>query len=481
VIDPAVLIYCGYIGGSGRDEGTKIAVDGSGNTYLTGGTWSAQDSFPVTVGPDPTYNGGWDAFVAKVSPSGDALVYAGYIGGALDDYGFSIAVDGDSNAYITGKTWSPQNSFPVIVGPDLTYNGYADAFVAKVSASGESLVYAGYIGGGGGDEGYSIAVDGAGNAYISGVTGSDQNTFPVTIGPDLTFNGTTDAFVAKVSPSGAALVYAGYIGGLGWEWGYGIAVDGTGNAYIVGTTSSNQDSFPATVGPDLTYNGGYDAFVAKVSPSGAALIYAGYIGGSGEDQGRSIAVDNFGNAYITGETASTQDSFPVTLGPDLTYNGGAKDAFVARVSATGASLVYAGYIGGAGDDSGYDIALDGTGNAYVVGFTSSDQTTFPVTLGPLSNYNGGALDAFIAKVSDSGAQLVYAGYIGGLGADYGVGIAVDGVGNAYIAGSTNSTQDSFPVKGGPDLTYNGGEYDAFTAKVSMVPWTFYLPLTMNRN
>jgi hypothetical protein len=480
VIDPAVLIYCGYIGGSGRDEGTKIAVDGSGNTYVTGGTWSAQDSFPVTVGPDLTYNGGWDAFVAKVSPSGDALVYAGYIGGALEDYGFGIAVDSDSNAYITGETWSPQNSFPVIDGPDLIYNGYNDAFVAKVSASGTALVYAGYIGGGSGDEGDSIAVDGAGNAYVSGTTASDQNTFPVTVGPDLTFNGTTDAFVAKVSPSGAALIYAGYIGGSAWEWGYGIAVDGSGNAYISGTTSSDQTTFPATVGPDPTYNGGYDAFVAKVNASGAVLIYAGYIGGSGDDKGwyGGIAVDGSGNAYIMGETASTQTSFPVIIGPDLTYNGGEKDAFVAKVSATGAALIYAGYIGGAGGDFSYGIAVDGAGNAYVVGFTSSPQNTFPVTLGPLSTYNGGALDTFIAKVSDSGAQLVYAGYIGGLGTDYGVGIAVDGAGNAYISGSTNSTQDSFPVIGGPDLTYNGGEFDAYIAKVSIVPWTLYLPLTI---
>jgi len=481
VIDPAVLIYCGYIGGLGHDEGTGITVDGYGNTYVTGSTWSAQDSFPVTVGPDLTYNSGWDAFVAKVSHSGDALVYAGYIGGALDDYGLDIAVDGAGNAYVTGETWSAQDSFPVIGGPDLSQNGYTDAFVAKVSASGASLVYAGYIGGGVYDSGYGIAVDGSGNAYISGATGSDQTTFPVTGGPDLTFNGVEDAFVAKVNTSGVALVYAGYIGGSGWEWGQSITLDSAGNAYISGTTSSNQDSFPVTVGPDLTFNGNYDVFVAEVSAAGAALIYAGYIGGSGDDKGWGIAVDGSGNAYITGETASTQNSFPVTIGPDLTYNGGEKDAFVAKVSATGAALVYAGYIGGVGGDFGYDIAVDGVDNAYVVGFTSSDQTTFPVTHGPDSTYNGGGNDTFVAKVNASGAALIYAGYIGGSGTDYGIGIAVDGAGNAYVTGTTNSTQDSFPVNGGPDLTYNGGLWDAFVAEVSIVPWIFYLPLALNGN
>jgi hypothetical protein len=166
-------------------------------------------------------------------------------------------------------------------------------------------------------------------------------------------------------------------------------------------------------------------------------------------------------------------------GPDLTYNGGERDAFIAKVSASGASLVYAGYIGGSGGDFGYGIAVDGTGNAYVVGFTYSDQTIFPVTLGPDLTYNGGDRDAFVAKMSDSGTALVYAGYIGGSGIDFGCGIAVDGAGNAYVTGITNSDQTSFPVTIGPDLTYNGG-WDAFVAKVSIM-WVRYLPLVVSGN
>jgi len=263
-----------------------------------------------------------------VNASGTALVYCGYIGGSGYEFGYDIAVDGDGNAYVTGITASYQYSFPVTVGPDLTHNGISDAFVAKVNPSGTALVYCGYIGGSGGDIGRGIAVDGDGNAYVTGGTGSSEATFPVTVGPDLTYNGSgTNAFVAKVNASGTALVYCGYIGGDGT--GGGIAVDSDGNAYVTGGTGASEATFPVTVGPDLTYNGGYDAFVAKVNASGTALVYCGYIGGSGWDNGWDIAVDGDGNAYVNGYTESSETTFPVTAGPDLTYNG--NGAFVAKI------------------------------------------------------------------------------------------------------------------------------------------------------
>lgn len=480
LIDPAVLIYCGYIGGLYDDEGFRIAVDSAGSIYVVGFTNSDENSFPVAVGPDLTYNGIYDlydAFIAKVNSSGTALIYAGYIGGSGREYGLGIALDAEENAYITGITSSEKDSFPVTVGPGLIFNGSTDAFVAKVSASGDTLVYAGYIGGAGYDEAYSIAVDGTGSAYISGTAGTPQDNFPVKGGLNLILNGPTDAFVAKVSVTGDSLDYCGFIGGSDWEWGYGIAVDKVGNTYVTGETSSSEATFPVKVGPDLLWNGGYDAFIAKVNAAGSALDYAGYIGGSDTDIGRAIAVDGAGNAYITGETRSKQDSFPVIVGPDLTFNGD-EDAFIAKVSASGEALVYAGYIGGYPGDVGYSIAVDSTNNAYVVGFTSSNQQSFPVTPGPLSTYNGGNLDAFVAKLNESGTRLIYAGYIGGSGIDYGFGIAVDGVGNVYVSGSTSSTQESFTVKVGPDLTYNGGVWDAFVAKVTLVPWSTYIPLTI---
>jgi hypothetical protein len=465
VLDPAVLVYCGYIGGSDIDYGWGIAVDGAGNAYVTGNTLSTQATFPVVVGPDLTNNGSAEAFVAKVNASGTALVYCGYIGGSGIDNGYGIAVDGSGNAYVTGLTSSTEATFPVIGGPDLTYNGGTyDAFVAKVNASGTALVYCGYIGGSGYDNASGIAVDGSGNAYVTGYTPATEATFPVIGGPDLTYNGGTyDAYVAKVNASGTALVYCGYIGGSGRDYGLGIAVDGSGNAYVTGYTSSTEATFPVIGGPDLTYNGGtYDAYVTKVNASGTALVYCGYIGGSGSDLGggSGIAVDVSGNAYVTGDTSSNEATFPVIGGPDLTYNGNT-DAYVAKVNASGTALVYCGYIGGSGSDYGYNIAVDVSGNAYVTGDTFSTEATFPVIGGPDLTYNGGSNDAFVAKVNASGTALVYCGYIGGSGSDYGYNIAVDVSGNAYVTGNTSSNEATFPVLVGPDLTYNGGTYDAY--------------------
>ena len=341
-----------------------------------------------------------------MNPSGTALDYAGYIGGSSLDEGRGIAVDAEGSAYVIGDTGSTEATFPVSVGPDLTHNGDLDVFVAKVNPSGIALDYAGYIGGSDHDLslGSGIAVDATDSAYVTGHTFSTEATFPVTVGPDLTFNGDVDAFVAKVNPSGTALDYAGYIGGSSSDRGEGLAVDATGSAYVTGRTQSREGSFPVTVGPDLTYNdtpegiGGGDTFVTKVNPSGTALDYAGYIGGSGEDSGWGIAVDGAGNAYVAGFTQSTAASFPVTVGPDLTFNGGNGDAFVAKVNPSGTALDYAGYIGGSSQDVGWGVAVDATGNVYVTGDTRSSQASFPVTVGPDLTFNGGRDDAFVAKI-----------------------------------------------------------------------------------
>jgi len=470
VIDPAVLVYCGFIGGSEDEEGFGIAVDSAGNAYVTGTTESTEGNFPVTVGPDLTYDDGGqsNAFVAKVNASGTALVYCGYIGGSGFEGGNGIAVDSAGNAYVTGITLSTEASFPVTVGPDLTHNGETDAFVAKVNASGTALDYCGYIGGSSFEGGNGIAVDSTGNAYITGGTFSTEADFPVTVGPDLTYNdgfGDSDAFVAKVNAGGTALVYCGYIGGSERDSGHGIAVDSAGNAYVTGETGSTEADFPVTVGPDLTHNGGFDAFVAKVNAGGTTLVYCGYIGGSDQfDRGFGIAVDSAGNAYVTGDTGSTEASFPVTVGPDLTYNGSFLDAFVAKVNAGGTALVYCGYIGGSAFERGNGIAVDSAGNAYVTGVTSSTEASFPVTVGPDLTFNG-FQDAFVAKVNTSGTTLVYSGYIGGSGIEGGNGIAVDSAGNAYVTGRTSSTEASFPVTVGPDLTQNG-DSDVFVAKIA---------------
>jgi len=477
VLDPAVLVYCGYVGGTSHEYGYGIAVDAAGNAYVTGSTQSAETSFPVKVGPDLTSNGNYDVFVAKVNAKGTALVYSGFIGGRDADFGFGIAVDAMGRAYVTGYTMSDENTFPVKIGPGLTHGqGLDDCFVVQVNAQGTALGYCGYIGGNCADRGYGIAVDTAGNAYVTGATNSPQTSFPVKTGPGLVYSGgtsrwPTDAFVARVNAGGSTLGYCGYIGGSGDDVGLGIAVDVAGSAHVTGYTASDERAFPVKVGPDLTYNGMSDTFVAKVNPKGTALVHCGYIGGTDPDCGAAIAVDATGSAYVTGYTRSRQTTFPVRVGPDLTHNGGLEDCFVTQVNAQGTALVYCGYLGGSSDERGSGIAVDAAGNAYVTGLTSSTEATFPVKVGPDLVFNGGSslrpTDAFVAKVIAGGTALVYCGYIGGSGDDSGCGIAADAAGNAYVTGETLSSGQTFPVTVGPDLTYNGLG-DGFVAKVSLL-------------
>ena len=485
VIDPVILVYSGFLGGSGDDRGNAIAVDSDGSAYVTGETNSTQLNFPTAVGPDVSQNGGLDAFVAKVDPTGSQLLYAGFIGGSGNDRGNAIAVDSLGNAYITGETNSTQTTFPVTAGPDLTHNGLSDAFVAKVNASGTSLVYAGYIGGFGNDRGTGIAVDGSNRAYVTGETDSIGASFPDGDGLgalatfDNTQNGGLDAFVARVAADGASLEYAGFIGGLGTDRGTGIAVDGSNRAYVTGETDSTGGSFPDGNGFgglgglatfDNTQNGGLDAFVARVAANGQALEYAGYLGGVGDDRGNGIAVDGANNAYVTGETNSTEVSFPDgnglagLPGPGQIQRGGV-DAFVAKINSAGSALIYAGFIGGTLDDRGNAIALmpgcASNCEAFIAGETSSTQASFPVSVGPDLSHNGG-VDAFVAKVNGDGS-LGFAGYVGGSGDDRGKGIALDGIGAVYLTGETNSNQGNFPIKGELDRIQNLG-FDVFVAK-----------------
>jgi len=494
IIDPEMLIYCGFISGMGNDTGAGIAVDADGFAYVTGTTDSWETwGFPVTVGPDLTYNGDsngamkGDAFVAKIQADGTGLVYCGYIGGAVDDGGHGIAVDAEGYAYVAGWTNSDESSFPVVVGPDLTFNatipGAGDAFVAKVNPSGTALVYCGYVGGDHGDGATDIAVDGMGRVYVVGNTMSDETTFPVTIGPDLTFNDTDefDAFVARVNSGGTALEYCGYIGGERLDVGMSIAIDPDGNAYVVGRTSSDETTFPVLVGPDLTYAGSApyfmpDAYIAKINPSGAALVYSGYIGGWNWDEINAVAVDATGRAHVAGHTRNDETDFPVAVGPDLTYNdGGAGDAFVGRLNSAGTGLEYCGYIGAESDDWAWGVAIDVEGNAYVTGFTycnDGQDCSFPEIVGPDLTFNG-FNDAWVAKVASSGSSLVYCGYIGGEGGEEGRDIAVDSLGNAYLVGFTYSNEDTFPVVVGPGVTADPGtsSMDAWVAKVNRHPDT----------
>jgi hypothetical protein len=477
VLDPAVIVYCGYVGGAGDDAALDVEIDGSGCAVVVGSTRGGP-TFPVTAGPYSRYGGAGDAFVAKVNAQGTALVYCGYIGGDKWDTAFGVAVDGAGNAYVAGSTESDAvtGGFPAKLGPDVTYNGGRDGFVAKVNAQGTALVYCGYIGGSSLDDAFDVATDSRGNAFVAGRAGSDETSFPVRIGPSLSYRGGYhDGFVARVNTAGTGLDYCGYIGGASFDHVTGIAVDGSGRAYVHGYTESKD--LPVKVGPDLTHNGGADRFVAKVEASGKSLVYCGYVGGKGADgeygSRPKIAVDAMGRAYVTGETKATQATFPVKLGPDLTHGGQAPmsngwDAFVARINAQGTGFEYCGYLGGPHDDHGTGIAVDAAGNAYVCGYTASTESTFPVKVGPDLTHNNPTtgFDAFVVKVNSQGTGIVYGGYVGGSADDFGQGIAVTPQGEAFVAGYTSgSTEKTFPEKVGPDLTYNGMS-DAFVARIS---------------
>jgi hypothetical protein len=456
VIDP-VLVYSSYLGGSGGDQGNGIAVDVSGNAYVTGLTDSTD--FPAVNALQSSSGGGtYDAFVAKINPSGSALVYSTYLGGNGLDNGLGISADASGNAYVTGRTSS--TNFPTAKALQSTLNGINNAFITKINASGSALVYSTYLGGSDNDAGAGIAVDGSGNAYVTGDTGSTN--FPTTAGAfQTTIGGSySNAFITKINPSGSALVYSTYLGGSGGDVGYGIAVDGSGNAYVTGEAEST--NFPTTAGAfQTTIGGSYsNAFITKINASGSALVYSSYLGGSGGDVGYGIAADASRNAYVTGSTSST--NFPTAKALQSTLNG-INNAFITKINASGSALVYSTYLGGSDNDAGAGIAVDGSGNAYVTGIT--DSTNFPTVNALQPTFLGDTDDAFVAKINPSGSALVYSTYLGGSPtADTGLGIAADASGNAYVTGYTGSTV--FPTTVGAFQTTYAGNGDAFVTKIA---------------
>lgn len=414
-------VYVTFLGGSANEYGLAIAVDDKGNVYVTGSTSSAD--FPTVKAFDDTFNGGVaDAFVAKLDSTGASLKYATYLGGSaageFGDFGRSIAVDAKGNVYVTGGTDSPD--FPTTLGAfDETFNGGEDAFMAKLNPKkrGErSLLYSTYLGGSGSglfdslELGHGIDIDAEGNAYVIGRTRSPD--FPTTVGvvASIYNGGIEDGFVAKIDPRGkglADLVYSTFVGGDAKDIGIDIAVDASGNAYIVGATAST--NFPTTpgafdeigsasLGADQIFTG-IDGFVGKLTPDGSAFAYATYLGGNHFDLPFGVAVDRNGQAYVTGRTMS--GNFPTTVGAtDGSFNGANGpdgDAFVSRLDSSGSELIFSTFLGGSGGDVGFMIAVDGSGGIYVVGSTNSPN--FPTTAGAFDQtYGGGSSDAFVTKI-----------------------------------------------------------------------------------
>ncbi|MBI1803307.1 MAG: SBBP repeat-containing protein [Ignavibacteriae bacterium] len=486
-IDP--LLYSTYLGGSSSDEARAIAVDGSGNVYVAGMTSSTD--FPTRVGAySQSLVGATDIFVTKFGADGECIVYSTYIGPA-SSYAVGLAVDANGDAVVAG---SSSGGIPTTPGAYQTgIAGSDDAFVLKLNPTGSSLVYSTYLGGTNGDNGTCVAVDGNGDILITGSTQS--STFPTTAGAyDVSLDGVTDVFVSKIRPdasivpASSQLLYSTFLGGTGPDLGgyfednsFSITVDGSGNAYVVGFTSSAD--FPTTGGAfDQTLFGLYDCFVTKLIPNTAIvpatgqLVYSTFLGGAGTAYAQGVAVDASGNAYVTGKSGG---GFPTVSGA---YSPASDGAFVVKMipnsSIVPASdqLVYSSVLGGStGITLGRGIAVDEGGMVYVAGTTNA--TDFPTTTDAYdATYNGGESDIFIAKLNPNASiapasnQLLYSSYLGGNGSEgdlstlEGGVVAVNQNHEIYVGGLTESSD--FPVTTRAFDPSLGDVRDGFLAKLS---------------
>jgi uncharacterized protein (TIGR03437 family) len=443
------LIYSTYLGGASEDVGFAISADSSGNAYVAGTTDSS--NFPITNGAMQTNRGGrFDGFVAKLSANGDNLIYSTYLGGQADDTIGSIAIDGSANVYITGQTLS--NNFPVRNAWQPSIKGVSDAYLAKLSADGRSLVYATYLGGAGREAGFGVIADSSSNAIVTGLVYS--NDFPTRNPVQGSNGGSVDAFITKFNASGSNLVYSTYMGGQSDDGGYGVGVDSAGNAYVSGFTGST--NFPVKNAFQPQSGGVDDAYVLKLDTAGT-LVYSTYLGGSGEDRAFDLAADADGNAYVAGRTESRNfpvqnavqpamgsgtssvaagnqrfvpnpDSISEKFGRDAKNllnsesDGGVgvynqtqpsfpRDGFIAKFAFDG-KVIYITFLGGGDEEKIFAIAIDGRGNAYCTGLTASGN--FPVK-NPVQSSLRGVADAFVVKIADVGntqATVSAASYVG---------------------------------------------------------------------
>jgi hypothetical protein len=401
------LVYATYIGGGGADEARGIAVGPLGDVYLTGKAGAAGNEFPRTPSAAQAIYGGGasDAFVLQLNASGNALVYATYLGGLGNDEANGLALDANGSVYVAGTggaavTPGTFNTLP---------NG--GAFVAKFAAGG-ALVYNSDFGGFNADSGAAVAVDAAGDAYVVGATLSPN--FPTTPGAfQTTHHGSNDAYVLKLNAAGTALVYATMLGGTSNDVGTSIAVDAGGRAYVGGALSAVTapgGDFPATAGAfQEMVQGSNDGFVSVLNPGGSALDYSTYLGGAGSDGINALALDAAGIVHVAGVTGST--NFPTTTAALDTSLGGSQDAFVARLRPDGtdadagpndpSDLLFATYLGGGGAEIAFALAADAGGSSYVTGLTQSFASApFPLAH-PLQATNGGIRDAFVSKIGGS--------------------------------------------------------------------------------
>jgi Beta-propeller repeat len=457
IIDP-VLSYATYLGGSGMSAVTGVAVDTSGNLYVTG--WTESIDFPIHDALQAANQGGVDAFVAKLNAAGDTLVYATYVGGLGDDRAAAIALNSSGAAYVTGSTAS--SNFPVANALSSTLHGGRDGFLFKLTADGSAMVFSTYLGGSNYDVGTAVAVDSStGNVYVAGDTQSAD--FKVSSGvAQGTFGGTSDVFVSKFTYYGG-WIFSTFLGGAAGEHAGALAVDTSGNVYIAGGT--NSANFPVKGAIQAVSGGSQDAFLTKLSSDGSQIVYSTYLGGNGgasgsPEQANAVAVDSSGNAYVAGVTNSA--NFPVTAGAFQTTFNGVQDGFVTKVNPAGSGLLYSTYLGGTSFDWIGGLAIDSGGNAYVAGYTSSLDLA---TVAPVQPGFNGLYDAFVSKLNPQGNGLAFSTYYGGTGMDQATAIAVDSSGNMFVGGQTSSLD--LPLQGALQSSNIGGAV-GWVARIGVV-------------
>lgn len=531
IIDPT-LAFSTYFGGTRVETAWSVALGADGSIYVGGQTMSKRFSkkgpkynpFSTDGAYQETFAGGkliGDGFLAKFDSTGTNLVYLTYLGSTKDDYISGVAVDAAGDAYVAGFTdWTNfpvKNAlFPNIAG---TYNKklkayLPDAFVAEFDPSGSNLVYSTFLGGSGSDTASAIAIDSSGDVYVTGSTDSSDfpmiNSLQFQASPLNHLLGANNAFVSEIGPGGSSLLFSSYLGGQNIDVGEGIAVDASGYIYISGFTSS--PNFPATnyivftnqligvtnqiIGSNVvdghllngligSTNLANDAFITKLQPSGTDFVYSTLLGGSGDDLGYRVACDSDGNAYVVGYSSST--NFPNTAAnvsglhsfeaTNHNFSIQDKDVFLTKLGPDGTNIIYSALFGGKGDDVGYGIAVDAAGDAFVTGYTKSENfptntalIQFAGSTNSILNHISGKrtgkgypADAFVAEFDPSGSNLVYSIYIGGTGNDYGYGVAVDSTTtNVYVVGSTASK--NFPTLNAGQDSRNG-KNDSFLIEI----------------
>ena len=470
VIDP-ILVYSTYFGGSnGGDVGNRIALDNSGNIYLSG-TTNATD-LPTFNPHQGSSGGGKDVFVSKLNPQGSALIFSTYIGGSGDDENATMAgltIDNAGNAYITGPTKS--TDFPLQNPIQSTYGGgNFDSFIAKLNSSGSALEYSTYIGGSDFDMTGGIVIDNADNAYVVGFTRSTD--FP-TLNPFQNSNGGGfDFFLTKVNSTGSNWEYSTYLGGSGDDFGGGIDVDRQGNIYVTGGSASS--NFPLQNVYQTSLGGANSAIVSKFNSNGSALVYSTYFEANiGPNQ---IKVDAGGSAHIIGNNDINwgPPNLPLMNPVRALYGGGNFDIFLTKFNSAGSALEFSTFLGGSARDDGHKLALDGLGNIYITGRTQS--TDFPMQDPIQATYGGENQDSYVAKINVGASSLDFSTYLGGSQSEVAYDIIMDGAGGIYVTGGTQST--NFPVQS-PFQGFNGGGSgdihfgnlvgDAFITSISLVP------------